>query len=222
MSKELGQWKNSLKPSQIAEGMNAANKNAIRLLEDAESLFALERFPSALSLAILSIEESGKTSILRELALAKNGDQVKEAWKKYRSHTKKNVMWIFPSLVAAGANKLENFRDVFDKESDHPQLLDNLKQIGFYTDCLGKAHWSIPVEVIDKETTTQILTIAKKQCEKRNFTVREIELWIKHLKPVWLGPMDSMKIALYNWFEDMKNEQLINEHELSFKTFIGE
>lgn len=222
MSKGLGQWKNTLKPSQIAEGMNAANNNAIRLLEDAESLFALERFPSALSLAILSIEESGKVSILRELALAKNGDQVKDTWKAYHSHTKKNVLWISPSLVVAGAKNLEDFRDVFDNESDHPQLLDNLKQIAFYTDCLGKAHWSIPVEVIDKETTAQMIKIAKTQCKKGNFTAREIELWIKHLKPVWRASMDSMKIALNNWFEEMKKEQLITEHELSFKIFIGE
>ncbi|PIW61948.1 AbiV family abortive infection protein [Shewanella sp. CG12_big_fil_rev_8_21_14_0_65_47_15] len=222
MSKGLGQWKNNLKPSQIADGMNAANKNAIRLLEDAESLFALDRFPSALSLAILSIEESGKVSILRELALAKNGDQVKEAWKAYRSHTKKNVMWIFPSLVADGAKKLEDFKDVFNNESEHPQLLDNLKQIGFYTDCLGKAHWSIPVKVIDKENATQMITIAKTQCKEGNFTAREIELWIKHLKPVWRGSMDVMKTALNNWFEDMKKEQLITEHELSFKAFVGE
>lgn len=222
MSKGLGQWKNTLKPSQIAEGMNAANKNAIRLLEDAESLFALDRFPSALSLAILSIEESGKVSILRELALAKNGDQVKEAWKAYRSHTKKNVMWIFPSLVADGAKKLEEFKDVFNNESEHPQLLDNLKQIGFYTDCLGKAHWSVPAEVIDKKNATQMIIIAKTQCKEGNFTEREIELWIKHLKPVWQGSMDVMKTALNNWFEDMKKEQLITEHELSFKAFIGE
>jgi hypothetical protein len=131
-------------------------------------------------------------------------------------------MWIFPSLVVAGEKKLEDFRDVFDNESEHSQLLDNLKQIGFYTDCLGKAHWSIPAEVIDKETTTQMIKIAKTQCKKRDFTEREIELWIKHLKPVWRGSMDSMKIAMNNWFEDMKKEQLVTEHELSFKTFIGE
>ncbi len=96
MSKGLAQWKNTLKPAQIAEGMNAANNNARRLIEDAEILFNLNRFPSALSLSILSIEESGKVSILRELALAKNGDQVKEAWKAYRSHTKKMLCGYFP------------------------------------------------------------------------------------------------------------------------------
>ena len=35
-------------------------------------------------------------------------------------------------------------------DSDHPYVLDQLKQIAFYTDCLGDAHWSIPDEVIDE------------------------------------------------------------------------
>lgn len=221
MSKGLSQWKNTLKPAQIAEGMNVANKNAIRLLEDAEIMFNLERFPSALSLAILSIEESGKVSILRELALAKNGDQVKKSWKAYRSHTKKNIMWVCPSLIASGASKLDDFKPIFKMDSEHPQLLDNLKQIGFYTDCLGKAHWSLPGEVIDKEVAEQLITIAKMQCKKRTFTTREIELWIKYLKPVSQGSTNSMKTALISWFEEMKEEQLITENKISFKDFIG-
>jgi AbiV family abortive infection protein len=221
VSKGLGQWKNSLKPAQIAEGMNAANDNARRLIEDAEILFNLNRFPSAISLSILSIEESGKVSILRELALAKNGDQVKEAWKAYRSHTKKNVMWLFPSLVSSGANKLEEFKSLFGEKADHPLLLDNLKQIGFYTDCLGKAHWSVPDQIIDKESAQNMLKIAKVMCKDSVYTSKEIELWVKHIKPVWKGPMDLMKEALNNWFEEMVKENLITESEYSFKDFIG-
>ncbi|MBN1085452.1 AbiV family abortive infection protein [Erwinia aphidicola] len=36
--------------------------------------------------------------------------------------------------------------------TEHPFALDQLKQISFYTDCLGKAHWSIPDNVIDRDT----------------------------------------------------------------------
>lgn len=221
MSKGLGQWKNSLKPAQIAAGMNAASENARRLSEDAEILFNLKRFPSAISLSILSIEESGKVSILRELALAKNGEQVKDAWKSYRSHAKKNVMWLFPSLVSSGATKLEEFKSIFGEKTEHSLLLDNLKQIGFYTDCLGKAHWSVPNEIIDKENTQNILKIAKMMCKDNVYTSKEIELWVKHIKPVWKGPMDLMKEALNNWFDEMVKENLISEGEYTFKDFIG-
>ena len=221
MSKGLGQWKNTLKPAQIADGMNAANNNARRLAEDAEILLKLNRLPSALSLSILSIEESGKISILRELALAQNGNQVKEAWKAYRSHTKKNVLWLFPHLASNGANKLEEFKSLFGENAEHPLLLDNLKQIGFYTDCLGKAHWSIPAKVVDRENTENILNVAKLMCNDTPYSPKEIELWVKHIKPVWKGSMDSMKMALNNWFDEMVKEGLLSEGQYSFKDFVG-
>ena len=98
----------------------------------------------------MAVEEAGKVSILRRLALAMTDIDVSDAWKEYRSHTAKNVLWMFPALVASGARKLEDFRPLFSQDSEHPYLLDQLKQIGFYTDCLGKANWSVTVEVIDE------------------------------------------------------------------------
>ncbi|MFP3425859.1 AbiV family abortive infection protein [Pseudoalteromonas sp. SIMBA_162] len=221
MSKGLGQWKNTLNPAQVAEGMNAANQNAKRLLTDAEILFKSGRYPSAISLAILSIEESGKTGILRQLAVAKNGDEVKQAWKAYRLHTQKNASWIFPSLVQAGGSKLNDFLNMYEKDAEHPRLLDNLKQIGFYTDCLGKANWSVPEEVIDEKNTKEIMSVARLLLNKKDTTAREIELWIKHLKPVWNTPEKVVKVALLEWFNEMKAEGLITEGEYSFKDFIG-
>ena len=45
--------------------MNAARRNARRLAEDAKLLLEAGRYPTATALAVLSIEESGKMSILR-------------------------------------------------------------------------------------------------------------------------------------------------------------
>ena len=220
MAKGLEQWKNSLKPSQVSAGMNAARKNAIRLHEDAELLFSSGRYPSAVSLAILSIEESGKISILRELALAKDGKDVKEAWKSYRSHTKKNASWIFAELVSKGARKLEDFRGLFIEDAEHPALLDNLKQISFYTDCLGKAHWSQPSKVVESDTAKSILGISKLMLSDKEFTEREIELWVEHMKPVWKGPMGPMKNALNEWFKSMVSEGLLVEGKMTAFDFI--
>lgn len=221
MAKGLGQWKGSLKPSQIAAGMNAAKENARRLHEDAELLFSSGRYPSAVSLAILSIEESGKISILRELALAKDDKDVKEAWKSYRSHTKKNASWIFPELVSKGARKLEDFRELFLEDAEHTVLLDNLKQISFYTDCLGKAHWSQPSKVVESDTAKSIIGISKLMLSNTEFTEREIELWVEHIKPVWKGPMEPMKNALNEWFKSMVSEGLLVEGEMAISDFIG-
>jgi AbiV family abortive infection protein len=212
LEKKLNSYKGALSPQQIAKGINAANKNAYRLARDAEFMFDSGRYPSAASLAILSIEETGKVSILRSLALAKNEKEIADCWRNYRSHTKKNVSWILPELAAKGARRLEDFRQIFDETSKHPYLLDQIRQLGFYTDCVEKAHWSIPESIIEAplaESLVQIADIFSKN--KSEVTTQEIELWIKHMKPVWKTSKVAMKIALMNWNKDMV------EHGLSTK-----
>jgi AbiV family abortive infection protein len=69
--KKLNSYTGKLNPEQIAEGINVAAHNALRLSEDAQILFNATRYPSATAFAILSIEESGKIPILRSLLLLK-------------------------------------------------------------------------------------------------------------------------------------------------------
>jgi AbiV family abortive infection protein len=135
MKKKLNIFRGRLEPAEIAAGMNAAAGNAYRLAEDASALFDERHFPSAAALAILAIEEAGKISILRELSVATTDGEVAEPWKAYRSHTRKNLTSLLPALAAAGATKLDDFKPLFSDDSDHPFVLDQLKRIGFYTDC---------------------------------------------------------------------------------------
>jgi AbiV family abortive infection protein len=202
-SKKLDQYKGKLTPSQIAEGMNSAIRNAKRLLDDAELLCKADRFASSASLAILAIEEAGKTSILRALAVARDDKEIARWWRDYRSHTKKNVLWMFMGLVRKGARRLDDFRPLFDENSDHSYILDQIKQIGFYTDCLGHAHWSIPEEVIDGKLARSLIETARFLCLTEEATTEEIELWIKHLGSVWLSDLPKMKKALADWYSEM-------------------
>jgi AbiV family abortive infection protein len=190
------------------------------LYEDAVILLDATRYPSATSLAILSIEESGKVSILRELAVAKNDKAVISGWQAYRSHTKKNATWLLPQLAAQGARRLDDFSPLFHEDSEHPFLLDHIKQIGFYTDCLGKAHWSIPDEVIDKTLAKMLVEIAKIFAKDSETTVKEIELWIKHLGPVWMTNSVWMKQALTNWYGEMQQLGLAPEGKNAMAEFI--
>ena len=80
------QYRGKLDAAQIADGMNAAQRNARRLADDAKSLFDLARYPTATVIAILSIEESGKVRILRGLALERNAERRRHLWKEFRSH----------------------------------------------------------------------------------------------------------------------------------------
>ncbi|MGO9620035.1 MAG: AbiV family abortive infection protein [Desulfobaccales bacterium] len=218
--RKLNHYKGELSAAQIAEGMNAAARNARRLAEEAELLIENKRYATATSLAILSIEESGKESILRGLSVARNDKELKEAWKDYRSHTKKNVAWVLMDMVKAGARKLDDFLPMFKEDAEHPYILDNLKQIGFYTDCLGNAHWSIPEEVIDEGIAKMVIYLAKIFISKKEITEKEIELWIKHLGPVWKKDMRWMQQALENWYHEMQECGLSPEGPNKMRNFI--
>lgn len=221
VDKKLDAYKGRLTPEQIAAGMNAAQRNAKRLLDDALLLLESRRFPSAASLATLSIEESGKVSILRGLALAKNDKEVSQYWRDYRSHTRKNVAWIFLDLVAQGARSLDAFKPIFDPASDHPFVLDELKQIGFYSDCLGNVHWSVPEEVIDESLAEALVRTAQILGRGQETTREEIEVWIKHMGPVWNTSPAWMKRALVNWHREARERGLITGDQDAMEKFVG-
>ena len=191
--KSLNQYAGLLSSAKIVEGMNAANENAKRLCEDAELLLSHLRYPRAVGLAILSIEESGKVSILREMSLCSDDKELKKIWRRYRSHTEKNIAWILPDLVLKGARKMSDFREIFNRESDHPQILEQVKQISFYSDCLGNANWSIPDNVIDEALAKSLVQISRIFISKKNISAKEIELWKKNLGPIWSDVTTSLK-----------------------------
>jgi AbiV family abortive infection protein len=172
--KGLDQYRGRLTPAQIAEGMNAALSNAKRLADAAALLLEKGHCPLGASVAALSIEEAGKLSVLRSLAVARNDQDVAQCWREYRSHTKKNAMWVFPQLFAQGARRLDDFGSLFDEGAEHPSLLDQVKQIGFYTDCLGKGHWSVPTEVIDKDLSNSLVRTAALLAKGKEVTDRKL------------------------------------------------
>lgn len=218
--RKLDQYKGKLTPAQIADGMNEAAANAKRLYEDARLLFEHGRHPSALSLAALSIEESGKLSILRSLALARDQKELAITWREYRSHTRKNIMWPFVQIFLQGGRRLGDFRPLFEDKSEHPFLLDNVKQLAFYTDCLGKRHWSVPAEVINHELAESIVQIALLLLPKREVTEREIELWIEYIQPVWKQSMEMMEAAVSAWHRQMCEEGLSSGDPDDMEKFI--
>ena len=223
----LDQYKGRLSPELIAEGMNAASGNAARLVEDADLLLGRERFPSAASLAILAIEEAGKIPIMRMMSVVQDDPKaLKECWRNYRPHTKKNVSWQLPQLVTEGAPRLEDFYPLFDEDADHPFSIDHVKQIGFYTDCLGNANWSSPPDAIDKDLADTLVQIARLLVNSPETTSMEIELWIKHMKPHLVSGMvvdyEGTKQALRDWFADMQEHGLSDLRSGSIEAFLSD
>ena len=131
--KKLERYRGRLTPEGVVAGMNAARNNPLRLLSDAELLFEHGRYPSAVVLAILSIEETGKLAILRMMALESDRDKVEQVWADYRSHRKKNVFSVLPEVIRKGVRGLEDLRVVYDPQAAHPLMTEDIKQVATYT-----------------------------------------------------------------------------------------
>jgi AbiV family abortive infection protein len=215
--KPLDQYDGRLSPAEIAAGMNAARRNGERLLDDARLLMQAGRYASACSLAILSIEESGKGSILRQLAVAKTDAEVNDSWRSYRNHRTKNALWLI-GILRDAVKSLEDMRPAFDPTSDHPAVLDAIKQLGFYTDCLGDRRWSAPNEVIDASLASQLIGVADTLRLRQDFSAREIELWIDHVGPHFNTP--QARHAVVAWERAMKAEGLSIYTSEEFEAFM--
>ena len=226
----LQQYKRRLTPAQAAEGIQVAMQNAKSLLADAELLLENERWPRACALAILAIEEAGKPEIIRGVLLARSDEELKPEWQTYRSHIKKNVAWILPRLVSEGARFLEDFRPLFDESNDHASLLEAVKQIAFYSDSCGDCHWSLPSDVIEQKLAETMVSIAKILIPDQPgamSTEAELELWVKHLRPVWKQNMEAMKSALLQCYAEAEEQGVLSgkhssEDMAQFLNFYGE
>jgi AbiV family abortive infection protein len=218
IEKHLKEYCGPLDAAAVAEGINAANRNACRLAADSRILLDAERHAAAAGLAALAIEESGKAAILRGLALIGAPEKLRAEWRRYRDHRSKNGAWILPELVAQGARQLHHFRDVVERESEHTAILNSIKQISLYTDCYGNGYWSEPIEVIDQKLASALVSIADLLCRDKTVSTREIELWIEHLGPVWETP--EMPHALLRWAAAMHREGLSDAAPEGFARFV--
>jgi AbiV family abortive infection protein len=205
------QYKSSITPRQASEGIKICCENAKSLFEDAKLLFENKRFERALALSILAIEEAGKVNILRGILTEDDPKELKKKWQNYRKHTEKNVMWDFPRLVLEGARNLEDFKSIFDNTTDNPQTLDNLKQLSFYTDAFANCKWTHPKGVIDEKLTKSILNVAKILVEKPTSmtTEKELEIWVKHMKPAKNKDINIMKESLINCYKEAESLGLV-------------
>jgi AbiV family abortive infection protein len=212
VKKKLDQYNGLLTPQQVATGMNLAEENAQRLQRDAALLLELGRKASAMALAILSIEESGKLHILRRLAAAPNPKFARQAWRLYRSHTAKNVQWSMLNFVPPdGKAKLRDFRPMVQPDSDLPHVLDQIKQLALYTDCLGEANWTSPSDLDETLAEPLVMLADILSKHEREYTAREVELWIEHVGDEAIACEDFSVggAALVKWYAAMQTEGLI-------------
>lgn len=159
---------------------------------------------------------------MRSLVLARSEDDVKTAWREFRSHTSKNRLWPIIDLVRKGARKLDDFASLVYDLADHTLLLDQLKQIALYTDCLGDCQRSKPDQAIDKNIATMIVRTAELLSKGDDVSVRELELWVEHLGPVWKKSKEVMEKGLVDWQAAMQAEGLKRDGATEMQKFILE
>lgn len=215
----LDHYRGRLLPAEIAAGINAAWANAHRLAVDARYLLSLKRYPSAAALAILAIEEAGKVPILRALPFARGDDGVKEVWRDYRDHRAKNGVWLVFDLLQKTGGRFDDVASAANKNGEHTALLDAIKKLSIYTECLGQREWSTPTEVATPELAAELVRVAETLARPKAVTAREIELWIEYVAPVWNS--DKMAAALVDWAMAMKQEGLPAPTALDLQKFLS-
>lgn len=200
------QYKGRLNAGQAADGISAAWASARNLLSAAEKLLASGDHARATALAVLAIEEAGKAPIIRELLLAEDGRELKTAWLRYRQHSSKNVLWILPQLVKMGSEIIDDFRAIWDPESDHPAFIEGVKQMALYSDAYDDCEWSIPSNVIEPPLTEELLKVARLLISRgpsAMSTEPELEIWVKHMRPVWSeGTLEELKRAFADCYQE--------------------
>jgi len=219
MSSRITQYRGALTPKQAAEGIALARSNATRLIADAQLLLDANRHPSAAALAILAIEELGKVQIIKMIVLHSEEAALKKSWKEYRSHRAKNVQWIIPTLAAEGARTLNDLKPAADIDGEHTAMLDAIKQLAFYTDCLNAVpRWSEPVDAIDPKFAESIIGVAKLLNRDRVTEVKELELWVELFAPYYDKP--GMVEALLRFQQRMVEEGLSDTSVATMEAFV--
>lgn len=211
-----------LTPQEICDGMNLAITNAHRLAEDAKHLFANNSIPSAFYLSILAIEEEGKVSLLRGMALLEDKKEIKNFWNDFRSHTKKNAAWILVERALQGARSLDDLADIYNEKSDHSKFIESTKQQAIYSDFIdGK--WLNPTDAISNELAAKLVMATHIMCRKKQpISLLELDLWVKHMKPVRHLSLNVQKTALIAWEQDMIVHGLKEPSDNDMKRFVNE
>lgn len=166
-------------------------------------------------MSILAIEEEGKVPLIRGLLTAKTPKELRDEWRAYRCHTKKNVMWALRKYASSDPN-IGDFRPMYASGNDDPRVLDAVKQIGFYSDCLGKALWSIPDDVVGEPLARLLFDTAKllvRAGDSPMTTEPELQLWVKHLKPVRRRYMLLVKQALIACYQEASELGVLNGNQ---------
>jgi AbiV family abortive infection protein len=200
-------YRGPLSPQLGADVSAAALRNAHRLIRDAEILVAAERWASAISLAVLAIEEAAKAEMVRLLVSARPED-LKDAWRAFRGHDFKQKS--FTDAIRRAAAKMPKPIDPDLEPLD--EMLSLLKELGFYVDIKRDGQgYAEPGDgsALDTPAAAVFVDIAMRRVEgTRASGLRDLELWYQHVGPGEKDEFLPAELAILNWEAAMKAEGL--------------
>ena len=204
-----------LTPRQAAGGINRAIANARLLTADAELLLAHGRWPTAASLAVLALEEVGKLSVLRAVAMAATREDIATAWRPYTQHVSKVGMPIGINPDGVPLIDMDAMHEAIAGHQENAWKLVHLREAGFYTDCrprpdVGGPQWQTPAGTVGEYVARLVVSFATDTMRSRpDVTVREIELAVEHLAPT-IGKSEAVQ-SWQDYMAAMETEGLLNE-----------
>jgi AbiV family abortive infection protein len=177
----------ALTPVNAANAIRSARINARDLLESAEILFSLKRFPHATALSILAIEEAAKIGMLLMIFLEIGGEHAR-LWRQYRNHRAK-TSWLNPVIEGRIRAMLPKVLREDAKRiaamGPSPEELETSKQRTIYSDCLDVSGCFVAHCPDAAEWRT---TAWERLCEAqaivsalRDYPPDELTLWHRHV-----------------------------------------
>ncbi len=211
--KEIQHW-GSLSVEKVAEGVNVAFRNAQELYDEAEILFQHGRFARAASLAVLSIEEVGKVFLLPLLLTTTNQKDLRLIWKGYRNHKHKNNHVHLQMTKGAQQPITRHSIPPLASSDRWSDGMEDLKQIGFYTDCTYTKDWGIPSDAIKKAGAAQVMKIASNSLTKYHGldsfgSFPFLQIWSKHARGIMDMNEDQKHAAFIAVFDEAEKASLI-------------
>lgn len=160
----MSQYKGLLTREQVAEGIRLAQENAVRLLNAARLLLKTGDAPTAMSLSILALEEYGKIEIVNEIGNTSDPEKLEKCWKAYRTHISKEIAFLRDYAKMKGIVGKQEAAEFCENNSDMLPLVDLMKQLGFYTDCIqgdDNFYWHEPKKKISNIMAVAIFSAAE-------------------------------------------------------------
>lgn len=142
-------------------GVQTVVANAQRLSNDAKIFLENGSHATAAALALLSIEEMGKSIYVLLAGTAEDEKQFREFLSAARRHNAKNGLADLADRLIAGHLTPEKFMDIFSDQNPAAKRLNLLKQAGLYVDWDANRGWLDPMTTVSPTEATSLVKQAQ-------------------------------------------------------------